>query len=446
MLQALSRLRARLGDFWWYSLLIFLAARSGDLIQAFIGLWLVPHYVPQSELGAVQPLLQMSIAWGLPLSILLVPFTKFLNTYATKGELGKVKRLLQIAFMSAIVVAVLSALGAKYVMPLFFERVRVPPGSLGILILATGLLSTFSPVFVNSLQALKRFNSVVVINALGAPVRLVVMLVTMPIRALSGFLLGQIAPSVLATLGALFCLRKNLGKGVKATPFWKEDGWAMSRYTIPVAVNLTVGTLLAALQATLIRQRLPDLESAAFYMISRLADVGTYAGLSLVFVMFPMAAEAHTRGVDSFRLLRKLLLGSLGFGLAVAVAYAVLGRWIFRIVPHGDSYLTFIPLLVLYTVRQAFSVTMFNFTSFETAQNRFRFLIYMIPLALLETVPLVILTGYNFFRGIFPDGIVDWMASINAARLSFFLWWFFAVAVLESAVVLLHLYLRRRNS
>ena len=36
----LSRLQIRLGDFWWYSLLIFVACRTGDAIQAFIGLWL----------------------------------------------------------------------------------------------------------------------------------------------------------------------------------------------------------------------------------------------------------------------------------------------------------------------------------------------------------------------------------------------------------------------
>ena len=92
------RLRAKCGDFWWYSILIFIACRSGDAIQAFIGLWLVPHYVPQSELGAALPLLQIGGAFGLPLSILIIPFSRWLTLYAARGEYGKVKRLLSLAF------------------------------------------------------------------------------------------------------------------------------------------------------------------------------------------------------------------------------------------------------------------------------------------------------------------------------------------------------------
>ena len=38
-----QKLHARLGDFWWYSLMLFVACRSGDVIQAFIGLLSLIH-------------------------------------------------------------------------------------------------------------------------------------------------------------------------------------------------------------------------------------------------------------------------------------------------------------------------------------------------------------------------------------------------------------------
>ena len=94
MRSLIHRIHARVGDFWWYSILVFIACRSGDAVQAFIGLWLVPHYVPQSELGAALPLLQIGGAIGLPLSILVIPFSRWLTIYASRGEYGKVKRLL----------------------------------------------------------------------------------------------------------------------------------------------------------------------------------------------------------------------------------------------------------------------------------------------------------------------------------------------------------------
>ncbi len=116
----LSRIQVRLGDFWWYSLLIFIACRTGDAIQAFIGLWLVPRYVPQSELGAALPLLQMAGTIGLPLAILVIPFSRWLTIYATQGEYGKIKRLIQMSFYGSIGSCVLVVLAVRFVFPLFF--------------------------------------------------------------------------------------------------------------------------------------------------------------------------------------------------------------------------------------------------------------------------------------------------------------------------------------
>ncbi len=46
-----QRLHARLGDLWWYTILLFVAQRFSDVINLFVRLWLVPKYVPQSKLG-----------------------------------------------------------------------------------------------------------------------------------------------------------------------------------------------------------------------------------------------------------------------------------------------------------------------------------------------------------------------------------------------------------
>ena len=48
MRRLLDRLHKRMGDFWWYSLMLFCACRAADLLNAFVGLWLVPKYVDPS--------------------------------------------------------------------------------------------------------------------------------------------------------------------------------------------------------------------------------------------------------------------------------------------------------------------------------------------------------------------------------------------------------------
>ena len=95
----LHRIHARVGDLWWYTALLFVAQRCGDVINMFVGMWLVPRYVPQEELGAVLPLTQFVSLVGLPLGVIAIPFMKYLNLYAEKGEYGKVKALLRDAFI-----------------------------------------------------------------------------------------------------------------------------------------------------------------------------------------------------------------------------------------------------------------------------------------------------------------------------------------------------------
>ena len=75
MKSILDHIHARVGDLWWYSAMIFLACRSGDAIQAFIGLWLVPKYVGPQELGAVLPLQQLTSFLTVPLAIVAVVFS-----------------------------------------------------------------------------------------------------------------------------------------------------------------------------------------------------------------------------------------------------------------------------------------------------------------------------------------------------------------------------------
>ena len=438
------RLHEKCGDFWWYSILIFIACRSGDAIQAFIGLWLVPHYVPQSELGAALPLLQIGGAFGLPLSILIIPFSRWLTLYAARGEYGKVKRMLSIAFRSVFVSFVVVVLAAHFILPHFFERLRIAEGSLGLLIICTGLIGPFSGVFGNALQGLKRFGTIAFVTAVSAPARLAVLLVAMPFRALAGYMLGQLSAPAVTIVASCFALRKDLGRNVRSVPLGGRDVREMLRYTIPVAINLLVGTVMGTWQMLLIRQRLPEVESAGFYLISRLAEVAAYAGMSLSVVVFPLAAEAREKGRCGNDLLWRLLGGTLLPGLAVTVLFAFGGRRLLAAVPLWRDYVSYGSLLTLYTLRLAICTAYGVFATYEIAAGRFRFLWYWIPFAFLETGVLIALTGYSAFSGILPSGVVAWMASLSAARLDFFVWWLLGCSSAQMLAVVCHVFCRTR--
>ena len=143
-LDALKRLHARLGDFWWYSLMLFCACRAADLLNAFVGLWLVPKYVGSSELGAVMPLSSFAVFLALPVSIFATAFMKEITVLATHGEYGKMKSLMRGVFICAGAFLILALLTTRFVLPAFLMRIRVAEGSLGILIISTAFVGAIA--------------------------------------------------------------------------------------------------------------------------------------------------------------------------------------------------------------------------------------------------------------------------------------------------------------
>lgn len=422
MRHVVQRIHLQLGDFWWYSLLLFLALRCGDVINAFVGLWLVPKYVPQAELGAVLAITNFASVFGLPITILVTVYTKFLSRYQALGQVDKVKSLLQWFIGASIIFVLVSSLLSVVLLPLFFERIRIVSGSLGLLIVFSGIIGAVTPVFSNALQGLKKFNALTVQNFLSAPIRLVAMLVAIPFRALSGYMLGQVAAPLFTICWAGFSLRHELRREVKATPFWKDDGRRLLKYLGCVSVWFLTGVPYAALFTMIVRQRLPEVESAAYYMISRFAELGTYAGVTMAVVMFPLVSEAHAKGEPTEGILRKVNIATLAFGALATLVFFFFGGFILGLLPTSAPYSRFSFDMSLLCTSLVLGQIWSNYTSHEIAKERFTFLLYGVPLTVLHIVTLICFTGYSFFYGIFSQSIVDWMGSMNLATLRNILW------------------------
>jgi len=441
----LAHLRARLGDFWWYTALQFGAARCGDFINAFIGLWLVPKYVGMNELGAVLPLTYFATFLAMPISVFSTALSKQVNVLATRGEWGQLKTLLRGVFIAAGVFVVFALLAVRFVMPLVLERVRVAQGSLGIVIIAASLLGTVAPIYLNTLQAMKRFTAVSVINLICSPIRLAVMLVAMPIRALTGYFVGQAVTPAFQIAASVFASRQELGGSVRPEPFWTKSKIAeLSRYMLWVTVAMAVGGIVQFAEPLIIRQRLSDVDSAAYYMISRFAEIGSYLGMTLMSIVFPYVSEAVESGRTGNRLIVRSMLGSLAFGILCAVGFAVFGRFAFACLPNGTEYGKYIPELVALTLIMSVGIAVGCFTTGETAANRFAWLRWFVPLHIVYVVVLLLLTGHGYLQGVLPDAVCSMIASWHACRLDFLLGLMGGFAVMKLVCVVVQMCLRRQ--
>jgi len=414
-----AKIKNRLGELWWYTIVFFFAQQIGAVINAFIGLWLVPKYIPQSELGAVLPLASLGGLIGLPLTILMMPFLKFLTKYMAQGEDGKVKALLRDVFiLSGMIFLVIAGLSYFFV-PLVFTRMRVENGNLSMLIIVSGIIGAVVPVFSTALQALKKFRLLTLFGFLGTVLRLVTLWIALPIRGLSGYFVGQIVPLGFGIIASLYVLSSHLGRSVKMASYWNEDWKPILKFTAWNALLYTVGHLSSTTEGFVIRHRLSNIDSSGFYIISRFAEISFYVSSACAVVLFPLISEQHEKGIEQeYRLMTKPIIMSFFSGLLSAVVLTPAVYYLFLFKLDWNIYLPLIsylfPLCLVHVIRGS----AYCFIMYKTARNEFEFIPWYVFISISEIVVLYCLTGYTFFTPWIPESWSDALFAFNPCRLS----------------------------
>ena len=430
MRNALQRLHGRMGDFWWYSLMLFCACRAADLLNAFVGLWLVPKYVDPAELGAVMPLAQFASFLAIPAAAFANAFRNEVSRLSVERRFGQLRTLMRGVFVATAVFLLLAAVVARFAMPLLLERIRVVEGSLGIVIVAVSLVGAVSPIYTNALQALKKFKAQSVVNVVGAPVRLVVMLAAMPFRALTGYFVGQASVPAFNIFASVFCLRRELS--VPPEPYWRRE--TFRKFSALFALFLlwgAVGGIYGLVEATVMRQRLPDLDSAGYYMATRFSEIATYLFAAVNLALFPMAADIAGDRAGRMRLVVKATLANAAFCALVAAASWAFGRQIIAMLPSGELYMSYWWAVPWLTAITAIGSVAGFYTTAEVAAGRFGFLRWMLPIDLLYPAVLLLVTGCGYFTEWLPAPAASFLDAHNVRSLDTMLWWMTAVNVVK---------------
>lgn len=410
----MTRLHNRLGDFWWYSLMIFCAMRAADCLNVFVGLYLVPKYVDPAELGAVMPLTQFANFLAIPAAVFASTFRQELSTLATNRQFGKMKTLMRGVFIATALFFFLAIVISRFILPEFLTRLRIAEGSLGLVILASSFIATIAPVYTNALQTLKKFKAYSLINIFSAPVRLVTMLVMMPFRAITGYFVGQAATPTFSIGASVFTLRKELA--VPAESYWtRASAGRFLRLFLIFGLSSALTGLVALIEATTIRQCLPSLESAAYYMVTRFSEITSFIATTLMFTIFPFAAESAAKNQDARGLIFRCMGATALFSVALALFFAFSGETILRHLPQGDLYAPYswaIPVMI------GISGTMFASTYYftaRTAANKLGYILWLSPLQLVYCLALWLAARHATIASL--GEMFLWMSAYAIARL-----------------------------
>jgi O-antigen/teichoic acid export membrane protein len=330
-------------------------------------------------------------------------------------------------FVLAAVMGLGIVIGAHLFMPLVYERMRVQSGMLTWFIVLTGVTSTLAPLFSQALQCLKKFKQISIVGLLSAPVRLTVLLVALPIRGLSGYFAGQLVADGFGIVFSLVSLRALFSRKVASMPYWHH--WKeIVQYTLPIAVLLTVSRLQGMAECFVIRHRLPDVESAAYYFITRFAEIPICLWAAVSIAFFPMISERHETGEKSSSLLKQsMLFVFIGGGLVALVLYLI-APIMFATVPAWVQYVPYAPLMGIASATSVVRATFACFVTYEMACRRFGFVLYASLFYILEVVVLYGVSGITYFDNWLPPCVISEIQATDLLHLSVVVWAIFGFA------------------
>ena len=411
--------------------MIFCACRAADLLNAFVGLWLVPKYVEPSELGAVMPLMSFANFLAIPAAAFANAFRNEVSRLSVERRFGQLKTLMRGVFVATAVFLFLAIVVARLTMPLLLERIRIVEGSLGVVMIAVSLIGAVSPIYSNALQALKKFKAQSVINVIGAPVRLAVMLVAMPFRALTGYFVGQASVPAFNILASVVALKKELS--VSAERYWSLGTFKkFSTLLVLFLIWGVVGGVYSLVESTVIRQRLPDLDSAGYYMATRFSEIAGYLFAAVNLALFPLAADLAKDHAGRSRLVVKAVLANMVFCALVAVASWAFGRQVLAMLPHGELYMAYWWAIPWLTAITAVSSVQGFYVTAEIAAGRFGFLKWMLPIDIAYPLLLLFVTGFGYFVEWAPASMTSFFEVHNVRTLDTMLMWMTVVNVVKS--------------
>ena len=365
-----------------HAVLLFLALRIGDIVNAAAGMWFVPKYVKPEDLGAVLPITSFATFLSLPVFAFAMTVMKESACLAATGERGRIKSLLSGVFVAVAVATAVVLCAAAALLPRFLGAMRVSDGIAGLFIVSAAFLGCVAPVYTDALQSLKRFSSLAAIEVVGSAVRFLVMLMVMPIMALTGYFMGQAALPVFRIAGSVFMLRRDMS--VRAEPFW--DRAVVRRMTVAFLLILAYQAMPMAaslLEQSIIRTALPSVDSAGYYMVSRFADFLHYLTFPLLLVMFPYTAVAARKGGSTCPYVVRCSVVTLAVSMLMAVVYVFFGMELLSLMPNGENYIVYIEYMPWLVLINALTTCQVFYANAEVSAGRFGFLWWFAPLHLI---------------------------------------------------------------
>jgi O-antigen/teichoic acid export membrane protein len=368
------------------NVIILVLLNSASVFNYFFQI-VVGRSLSPIDYGIFNSLLSLAGLMASPSSIIHIVFSRFIAKFSLSG-LGQTKSLILECFKGMIVIS-----GCLLFVGIFFissikNYLHIELTLPVVFMLIVVIFSFLYPILFGSLEGLHRFT----LFGLGAGSYSItrflsaVVLVALLGGGVNSALMALIISSGVATAYGFWALRdvlkvesKNLPRGLFSE---------MGRYSLPVFVSTSMVTLLGSIDIMLVRHYCTPEEAGLYSVGAILGRIALLLPSTLLTVLFPSAAKAHTDGQEKIHILWTSfgLTTLLGGGVALTLNF-----WPEPIITllFGAQYQSAASLLQIISIAMALLASCNVIFSYSLARSDFSYLWFLVG-------------GVIFFLGCIP--------------------------------------------
>jgi O-antigen/teichoic acid export membrane protein len=414
----------------------------GDGIQFYIGGFLVPDTLKESDLGAVLPLTKLGLLLGVPLTIAVRTALKTISVFQVRNEQGKIKAILRDLAGSTLGFSLLIGLVLWMRRESIESSMQIADPCIFFWVAAIALASCWEPVVMAANQGLKRFYHIIAARLAGPLARLVAVLVLLQKYQVSGYLASLFAMHAGTVAILVRGIRAYVAPSVRYESYRHE--WPrMARYMLPIGFFTVVSTLQVTVEPWIIRSSLSTDVSAGYYVAFIFGNIPSYLGGAVLPFLFPLISERYERQEPTWPILLQAACVCALLGAGCVLGFYFGAGELLMLRPSWARYVEYAPYVWRIALFVGFGVLINVFVAHEHACRRFKYLGYYVPIVAAECLLLWILTRPG-------SGILQSVKALpgvsGPSELYPVVWCMVAVRVLVVTVMATHLAWRRLST
>lgn len=363
--------RASFGHLFRLNTLLFAANAAGSL-AAYLYHVVVGHLLGPSAYGTIATLVNLTYIVLIPSAIIQLVFARATASLVSSKQIGVLHamwaRLTGWLLGLGVLSAAIFSLGLSGVLTSFLH---ISGGVLPVVVVGLIFVVGFvTPLNQGVLQGAERFGWLAATGAGGAFLRV-------PLAALfialgwgvSGAMLGLVLGLTVPYLFSLWPVWAT----VRAAPRQPVALRPWLRYSTTVTVAMICTTLLYNFDTILAKHFLTALDAGRYAALANTGKIVFFTGSSVVTVMFPKVAAAHTRGERHSHLLAFSLAAVLALSLAIVVVFGAFPGFVLSHM-FGPAYVVVRGELLWYSLAMMLYSLAAVFVQYFLSVNRSLFL------------------------------------------------------------------------